>query len=193
MKGDPLNLSVEGPVFSDPDSRLDWTFDQPESKRGKKVRLAEIGHGQVPFIGAVGAAGAVSFARITQRATLSFAQLRRISLGPEHDPEADASVRALLVSLGLHAHQLAFGRGFSLRSGADLRPTEVTATWLGTTEDRTLELGDVTTTAELLAGAYEYAKSRGVALDGWGGEEVVLTPRKNLRDAINKTWPGFED
>ncbi len=135
----------------------------------------------------------MSFARITQRATLSFAQLRRISLGPGYHPGADASVRAVLAALGLHAHQLAFGRGFSLRSGADLRPAAVTATWLGATGDRTFALGDAAGSGALLASACEHAKTLGVPLEGWRREAVILAPKDNLRDAIRKTWPEFAD
>ena len=60
---------------------------------------------------------AVSFREVVQQATVSFAALRRIR------PAAGAAeARALLVSLGLVAHVAAFGRSFSLRSGAELRP-----------------------------------------------------------------------
>ena len=193
LKGDPLNLSVEDRVNSNPEDRFEWTIGKEAVQGGKKDKLSEIGHGQVPFMGADAAAGPVSFARITQRATLSFAQLRRISLGAEYDPGADASVRALLVALGLHAHQLAFGRGFALRSGADLRLTAVAATWLGATGDLQFAFGDAAGTRALLASACDHAKTLGVPLEGWGREEVILTPRDNLRDAIRKTWPGIAD
>lgn len=193
LKGDPLNLSVEDRVNSNPDDRLEWTFGKEAVQGNRKDRLSEVGHGQVLFMGADAAPGAVSFARITQRATLSFAQLRRISLGPGYDRDADASVRALLAALGVHAHQLAFGRGFSLRSGADLRLAAVTATWLGATGDSEFALGDAARTGALLASACDHARALGVPLDGWGTEEVILAPRDNLRDAIRKTWPGSAD
>ena len=86
LKGDPLNLSVEDRVNSNPDDRLEWTIGKEAVQGAKKDKLSEIGHGQVPFMGADAAAGPVSFTGITQRATLSFAQLRRISLGPEYRP-----------------------------------------------------------------------------------------------------------
>ena len=73
-------------------------------------------------MGADASAAAVSFASVTQRATVSFAQLRRVGLGAGHGPDADAAARALLVALGLHAHVLAFGRGFALRSGGRASP-----------------------------------------------------------------------
>ena len=132
LKGDSLNLNTNEPITSNPDDRVEWEIGKGEKfEGGKKDKLSEIGHGQVPFMGNDAAAAPVSFARVTQRATVSFAQLRRISLGPDHADEADAATRALLVALGLHAHLLAFGRGFALRSGAELRPKKTTVTWLG--------------------------------------------------------------
>ena len=122
LKGDPLNLTAGEAVTSNPNDRTKWSVGKGERvEGGKNDKLSEIGHGQVPFMGADATAAPMSFARVTQRATVSFAQLRRISLGGDVSDEADTAARALLVALGLHAHQLAFGRGFSLRSGADLR------------------------------------------------------------------------
>lgn len=135
----------------------------------------------------------MSFARVTQRATLSFAQLRRISLGPKASGDADTAARALLVALGLHGHVLAFGRGFALRSGAELRPRETTATWLGSTGDETLALGDAQTTADLLRSAKDHAASVQVPLDGWGKPPTKLTPKDNLLKAIRATWPDLSD
>jgi hypothetical protein len=130
---------------------------------------------------------------VSQRATLSFAQLRRISLGPDHSREADAAGRALLIALGLHAHMLAFGRGFALRSGAELRPAAATVTWLGSTGDDACDVGDAKMTGALLQCAVGRAQSAGVPLDGWGKPPLLLTPKDNLRTAILKTWPELED
>ena len=137
-------------------------------------------------------AGAVSFARITQRATISFAQLRRVSLGSGGSPEADAATRALLVALGLYAHALAFGGGFALRSGAELRTRSSAATWLGGDGDDVCDLGDTQALGALLAEARERAAAVGVPLDGWGATPVTLTPRENLRKAIRETWPDLD-
>ena len=190
LKGDSLNLNTDESITSNPDDRVEWEIGKGEKvEGGKKDKLSEIGHGQVPFMGTDAPAAAVSFARVTQRATVSFAQLRRISLGPDHSGEADAAVRALLVALGLHAHLLAFGRGFALRSGAELRPRESTATWLGRTGDEACAIGDAEGTAKLLKGAIEHAESVGVPLDGWGQQPTMLTPKDNLRTAIRATWP----
>ena len=194
LKGDALNLNTDETVTSNPDDRMDWDIGTGvKVEGGKKDRLSEMGHGQVPFMGEDATAATVSFARVTQRATLSFAQLRRISLGSSHSAEADAAARALLVALGLHAHQLAFGRGFALRSGAELRPGVVQPTWLGSDGDEPCALGDLETSLALLRTAVLHASSVGVPLDGWDKEPVMLTPKENLRKAIRATWPEFDD
>ena len=193
LKGDALNLNTDEVVTSNPDDRTTWDVGKGEKVAGgKSDKLSEIGHGQVPFMGSDAPAAAVSFARVTQRATVSFAQLRRVTLGGGQ-PQADAATRALLVALGLHAHQLAFGRGFALRSGAELRPHTTTATWLGTESDETFELGDVEATRSLLQSARKHAGSVAVPLDGWGQPPKVLTPRENLKAAIRSTWPELAD
>ena len=193
LKGDALNLNTDEVVTSNPDDRTTWDVGKAEKVTGgKSDKLSEIGHGQVPFMGSEAPAAAVSFARVTQRATVSFAQLRRVALGGDQ-PEADAAARALLVALGLHAHQLAFGCGFALRSGAELRPRATTATWLGSESDETFELGDTEATCSLLQSAREHARSVGVPLDGWGQPPTELTPRENLEAAIRSTWPELDD
>ena len=194
LKGDSLNLNTDESITSNPDDRVEWEIGKGETVAGsKKDKLSEIGHGQVPFMGTDATAAAVSFARVTQRATVSFAQLRRISLGPDHFGDADAAARVLLVALGLHAHLLAFGRGFALRSGAELRPRESAAMWLGSTGDEACVIGDAEGTAKLLAGAIEHATSVGVPLDGWSQTPVMLTPKDNLRRAIRASWPDLSD
>ena len=196
LKGDPLNLNTDEALASNPDDRLHWeigTAKLREIEGGKKDKLSEIGHGQVPFMGDEAAAAAVSFAKVTQRATLSLAQLRRVAVGSDRSVETDAAARALLVALGLHAHMLAFGRGFALRSGAELRPKKTNATWLGENGDVELELGGTVRTGELLQSAFENAKSTGVPLDGWDTPPLSLTPKRNLRKAILATWPELKD
>ena len=193
LKGDPLNLNTDEAINSNPNDRMEWKIGGEKVEGGKQDKLSEIGHGQVPFMGNDAAAAAVSFARVTQRATVSFAQFRRVSLGPSYSPEADAAARALLVALGLHAHLLAFGRGFALRSGAELRPRVSSATWLDSAGDEICVIGDAGTTATLLAEAVTQARSLGVPLDGWGQPPTVLTPKDNLRNAIRATWPEPAD
>ena len=193
LKGDALNLSTDERVTSNPDDRSDWDVGKGgRIEGGKSDKLSEMGHGQVPFMGADAPAASVSFARVTQRATVSFAQLRRVGLGTAA-PEADAAVRALLVALGLHAHQLAFGRGFALRSGAELRPRATTVTWLGEDGDESCDLNGAAGTRELLGAARQRAKSVGVPLDGWVDAARTLTPKANLRKAILATWPALDD
>ena len=194
LKGDPLNLNTDEVVTSNPDDRTLWDIGGAEQvEGGKRDRLSELGHGQVPFMGNDAAASAVSFQRVTQRATVSFAQLRRVSLGRDAPREADAAGRALLVALGLHAHQLAFGHAFALRSGADLRPAATTVTWLGSTEDETCDIGGAEATRNLLAAARTHAESAGVPLDGWGQPPMVLRPGDALARAIRSTWPALND
>ena len=190
LKGDALNLSVDADISFDENDQLQW-----QSGGGQK-KLSKVGHGQVPFMSETGenaaAPATVSFTRVTQRATVSLAQLRRVSLGPGYSDAADASVRALLVALGLHAHFLAFGRGFALRSGAELRPKTTTVEWLGAESDEVLDLGGARSTEALLSEALEHARSAGVPLDGWSASPVTLTPKENLRKAIRSTWPDLD-
>ena len=193
LKGDALNLNTDEVVTSNPDDRTKWAIGKGEKVAGgKKDKLSEMGHGQVPFMGSDATAAAVSFARVTQRATVSFAQLRRVSLGGDQ-PSSDVAARTLLVALGLHAHQLAFGRGFALRSGAELRPGSRTVTWLGSDRDEARDLGDTKATLALLKSAEAHARSSGVPLDGWGQPPKVLAPRANLEAAIRSTWPELAD
>lgn len=192
LKGDALNLSTDEPITSNPNDRTDWQVGKGgKIEGGKNDRLSEIGHGQVPFMGADAPAAAVSFSRVTQRATVSFAQLRRVTLGTD-DSDADAASRALLVALGLHAHQLAFGRGFALRSGAELRPKSSTVTWLGEDGDEPCVIDGAASTGRLLGTARDHAESVGVPLDGWVREATTLTPKEQLRKAIVATWPVLD-
>ena len=193
LKGDPLNLNTDEAVTTNPDDLVRWDIGKKEKvEGGRKGKLSEIGHGLVPFMGDNATAAAVSFARVTQRATVSFAHLRRIALGPNHSTDADVAARALLVVLGLHAHVLAFGRGFALRSGAELRPKTVEATWLGSS-DGPCTIGDANATLALLRSAVTHATSAGVPLDGWDQPALMLTPKDNLRRAIRATWPELVD
>ena len=193
MKGDPLNLNIEESVTFDPVDSIEWQVGKNKKVQGEKHgKLSEIGHGQV-LVKRDAIPAAVSFARITQRATVSFAQLRRIGLGARHSGDADAAARALLVALGLHAHALAFGRGFALRSGAELRPRTTTATWLGSDGDQKCQVGDAAATGALLKEALDCAKSARVPLDGWEQASTTLTPKDNLRAVVRATWPEFAD
>lgn len=190
LKGDPLNLSTDETVTSNPDDRAEWAFGKARVEGGKTDRLSEMGHGQVPFMREGDAApSGVSFVRVTQTATASFAQLRRVSLGLGSSNTADATARALLVALGLFAHSHAFGRGFELRSVADLRPVTVEASWLGATDDASVVLPNGEAATTLLAGLVERGRSAGLPLDGWGADPVELTPKDNLAAAIRATWP----
>lgn len=194
LKGDALNLSIDDPITSNPDDRTKWEVGKvTDIQGGKTDKLSEIGHGQVPFTGNDASLAAISFTRITQRATVSFAQLRRIRIDEQFGSTKNAACRALLVAIGLHAHQLAFGHGFSLRSGADLRPQATDVTWLGSDSDFKVSLGSVNDTLDLLESAKRTASSVGIILEGWDKQPTVLKPKQNLRDAIRSTWPDIID
>ena len=195
VKGDPLNLSIEEPVLQNEQDQENWHLGTKAEKGDttKKTKLSEVGHGQVPFPKAgEETPAAVSFRRVTQRATVSFAQLRRVGLGSGFDDEADTAARALLVAMGVHGHTLAFTRGFALRSGADLRVSSRTAMWLGQT-DEPLGPADADATADLLAQAKQHARSAGVPLDGWDAEPLELSPKDNLAKAIKSSWPLIQE
>lgn len=190
LKGDDLNLSKDVPITSNPDDRTQWEVGKAKNITGGKAdKLSEIGHGQVPLTGNDASLAAISFTHISQQATVSFAQLRRVRIDNRFPSEKNAACRALLVALGLHAHQLAFSHGFSLRSGADLRPQVTRVTYLGSDTDSQVSLGSVNATHELLEEAKVHAVSIGVPLDGWNEQPKVLKPKKNLWDAIRLTWP----
>ena len=190
LKGDDLNLNVDDPITFDPNDQTDWKV---EKNAKSKKKLSEIGHGQVPFRGSEASLAAISFTRISQIATVSLAQLRRVRIDSQFGSKRNAACRALLVTLGLHAHQLAFGRGFSLRSGADLRPHATRCTWLGNDTDTQVDLGSVEDTLDLLQSARRYAESAGIVLDGWCKQPTILHPKDNLKNAIRATWPQVAD
>ncbi len=201
LKGDPLNLSVEDMVQFDPNNQKRWNLAKDgKIPGGTKKKLSEIGHGQVPFMKQGDAsASSVSFARISQRATVSFAQLRRVSLAPGKESRGEdiasqnAAARALLIALGLFAHVIAFGKGFALRSGAEMRPSKTEAMWLSSSGDVALEIGSEAESRQLLLLAQDKAASEGVPLDGWRDSSLILSPKQNLANAIQKTWPELSD
>ncbi len=193
VKGDPLNLSVEAAAnYDKKKDQVHWELS-PTRKAAKGSKLSDIGHGQVPFTDSDASPAGISFARITQRATVSFAQLRRVSLGSRSSTDTDTAARALLVALGLFAHLHAFGRGFALRSGAELRPKNVSATWLDAGGDQACDLGDAARVSSLLDDCRKHAALAGVPLDGWGQDAVMLTPKANLDKVIRASWPDLND
>lgn len=193
LKGDPLNLSTDEFMTYNQADQQEWELGKGPTKGDDKKsdRLSEIGHGQVPFMRETeGAPAGVSFSRITQTATVSFAQLRRVSLGDLGSPAADALARALLVGIGLFGHVFAFGGSFELRSVADLRTASRVVTFLGAgpSGDEVIDLPDREGAMMLLNGLRERAGSAGVPLDGWGSEPLVLGVKDNLAAAIRATW-----
>ncbi|MDE0318832.1 MAG: type I-U CRISPR-associated RAMP protein Csb1/Cas7u [Acidimicrobiaceae bacterium] len=192
LKGDPLNLSIDETALFDAKDQAGWRLGEKPEKGEDKKKLSELGHGQVPFMSDGDAAPAgVSFRRLTQKVSLSFAQLRRVYMGIGSH-QADAAARALIVSIGIHAHVMAFGRGFALRSGAELRPMDVSATWLSSTGDSSVGLGSSESTEELVMLAKDAARAASVPLDGWDQEPLRLQAKDALRKAIQATWPNLD-
>jgi CRISPR-associated protein Csb1 len=194
MKGDPLNLSGDDKIVFDENNQATWELREGEKKaaaaKGHKAdSLARIGHGQVPFSESELALGAVSFERVTQHASASFAALRRVWVG---SPEENAAARAMLVALGLVAHAAAFGRSFSLRSGCELRPraTATSWTWLGAVDDVEVAVLGVEEASQLFADIVGLGQAAGLPVGTeWVTEPVVLRPNAELAKVIAATYP----
>jgi CRISPR-associated protein Csb1 len=190
LKGDPLNLSVDEPVvYSEDDLLSGWEVDEQRTKTGgrrQRESLSEIGHGQVPVSAQEAALAPVSFRSIEQRATVSFASLRRIHC---QDSESSAAGRALLVALGLVAHVAAFGRAFSLRSGCDLCPVRSEWSWLSKAGKEELAPPSLDEAIALFRESRSRAQARGVTVGGgWDQDPLVLAPSEALTQAITRTW-----
>ncbi|MHB1500759.1 MAG: type I-G CRISPR-associated RAMP protein Csb1/Cas7g [Candidatus Dormibacteria bacterium] len=190
LKGDPLNLSVTEPAEFDPDDLLTgWGLVEGGKKAGAgkaKDRLSELGHGQVLAPTDRLSPAGVSFERIEQHASLSFAGLRRISA---MNPAANRAGRALLAAIGITAHTTAFGRAFSLRSGCDLVPASTQWTWLGSQEGE-ITPPTVDGAVNLLRDCARAAEDAGLPVGSrWADAPLRLTPADNLADAIRRTWP----
>lgn len=184
LKGDPLNLSVPEGVIFDEMAQHEWAVASHTAK-GKKGKLSDVGHGQVPVSGEDAPLGGVSFRDVVQQATVSFASLRRVQAA-----QGSAESRALLASLGLVAHVSAFGRPFSLRSGADLRPRSTTWTWLGAAADEVIDAPDLEAAIGLFAACVERAEAAGLPVgSAWALEPLVVEPAPNLLEAIRSSWP----
>ncbi|MDA8312481.1 MAG: type I-U CRISPR-associated RAMP protein Csb1/Cas7u [Actinomycetota bacterium] len=180
LKGDPLNLSIAEAVSFNENVLDEWGL----TDKGK--RLADIGHGQVPVGGEGAALAGVSFRDIVQQATVSFASLRTVRTS-KGAPQA----RAVLAALGLVAHVAAFGKAFNLRSGADLRPRQVTWRWLGAHEDDELEVPELDAMAAVFSECVEKAEAAGAPVGArWRENRLTVSPSPSLLDVIRKSWPA---
>lgn len=191
LKGDPLNLTVDdGIAFSDDDHR-DWDLVAGKAKAGSKSKdsLAEVGHGQVPVSGSDAPLGAVSFRSIAQTASVSLASLRNIGTG---DDAVDAPLRALLVAIGVLGHVAAFGRGFNLRSTADLVPATQTWTWMGEDANEELDTPTIGEAKVLFADCVAAAGDAGLPVGDWATSEIRLTPNAALLKVLAQTFPEYE-
>jgi CRISPR-associated protein Csb1 len=192
VKGDPLNLSGDDRIVFDEDDHSQWELREGEKKsapaKGQKAEsLSRIGHGQVPFKASELTLGPLSFERVVQQSSVSFAALRRVWVG---SPEQNAAARALLVALGLVAHAAAFGRPFSLRSGCELRARSSTWTWLGGSADVDIDVLDVSGASALFHAVVDVAEAAGLPVGSqWRTEPLVLRPNVQLAKAIAATYP----
>ena len=192
LKGDPLNLSITEAVAWDEDDVLSagWEVGTESKKTGTRKNrdsLAELGHGQVPVSEADASPTGVSFRGIEQQATVSFAGLRRVRTS---QPSADAAARAILASLGLVGHVAAFGRGFSLRSGCDLRPHTVTWLWRGAVADEEIEPIDLGGAIDLFQSCVSAGEAAGLPVGAnWPSDPIALTPNAALQRAITLSYP----
>lgn len=192
LKGDPLNLATDEMVKFDPDDVSDWELTEAkrESGKGKKTdSLSNIGHGQVPFKRGEEALAGISFERLQQRSSLSFAGLRQVRVG---SPEQNAAARAVVAALGLVAHVAAFGSAFQLRSGCDLRRLESTWTWMGSDGDDTVEPLTLGSAKQRLAGCVQRGEEVELPVGKSWPKPISLAPSKQLADVIRKTWPSAE-
>jgi CRISPR-associated protein Csb1 len=191
VKGDPLNLSIDQAVSFDSDDLREWELVEGKTKAGSKSKdsLAEVGHGQVPVTGPDAPLGAVSFRRIEQLATVSFAQLRNVHAST---PEASSAMRALLVAMGVLAHAAAFGSGFTLRSGADLVRTGSIWTWKGEVSDDDIDVPTVTEAKSLFSDAVAQAEAAGLPVGDWGGDPIELKPNAALSKVLAQTFPDLD-
>ncbi len=191
LKGDPMNLNADDAIRYDPNDTRAWELIEGAAKKGSKSKdsLAEVGHGQVPVSGADAPLGSVSFRSIEQIAYLSFAGLRNLgSIGSA----TNAPLRALVASIGILAHVGAFGRGFTLRSGADLVPEGVHWTWLGESSDETIDPPTIDQAKSLFAGCQVAAAAAGLPVGDWAGDPIVLTPNAQLLRVLAQTFPEYE-
>ena len=192
LKGDPLNLSVESALGYDPNDLGSW--EVLDTKRGgtKKAKesLAEICHGQVPVSENEAAPAGVSFRRIEQRGTISFARLRNVVAG---NPEQSAAARTMLACLGLVGIEAAFGAGFTLRSGADLVPVSRRWSLRGSAGADEVDTPNLDEAIALWEAAVAHAEGTGLPVGSkWTTAPLLLDPNPQLAKVIRESYPVEE-
>ena len=193
VKGVGLNLATDEKVEFNPDNASGWGLT--EAKKVAKTgasggktsdSLSNIGHGQVPFKRGEEALAGISFKRVEQRSSLSFAGLRQVRVG---SPEQDAAARAIAAALGLVAHVAAFGTAFHLRSGCDLRPLTCTWTWMGSGGDEAMEPLSVEAAKDLFVECVERGEAVDLPVGKRWPEPLSVAPSEQLAAVIRRTWP----
>lgn len=171
------------------DPRTGGWVDDP---KGKAVRLTELGHGSIPPSTTVKrgtrtvlAPGGVTVKSISRAASLGFAGLARITLGPDASTKADRAARAVLAALALLGDRLAFGAPAAfLRSGCELGLISEEVSFVGRGSSDLLDL-DRASARALVAHAVERARSEGAA---WASESVILHPNPSLQKLIDESF-----
>jgi hypothetical protein len=93
----------------------------------------------------------------------------------------------------LVAHVDAFSRGFSLRSGCDLRPMTVVWTWLGGQSDEDIQPLSTADAAEVFRECVTIAHRAGLPVGPeWADEPLILWPNDALLRVIRSTYPVVE-
>lgn len=162
----------------------DW---QPgDGKKG--TRLSELGHGSIPPSPSKRDGtllpGGVHVRRISRTASLGFAGLARVRLGPL-DAAGHRAARAALGALALLADRLAFGRpGVFLRSGADLVLVEESMAWVGRGPEEPLALS-IDDARALFEMAVERAAQAGAP---WKAGAVEVRPQPKLQAMLVEAY-----
>lgn len=159
----------------------------------KGTRLSELGHGSIPPSEGTSRGrgpGGVIVRSISRTASLGFAGLARITLGPAATPEADRGARAVLAALALLGDRLAFGApAVFLRSGCELVLTSEELVFVGRGSGDLLEL-DRSDARALVAHAVERAGAGGAT---WAPEPFALRPNAELQKVIDESFFSAPD
>jgi len=164
----------------------DGTWTAGDGAKG--TRLSELGHGSIPPSEGTSrrrGPGGVTVKSITRMASLGFAGLARVTLGPDIGPEVNRTARAVLAALALLGDRLAFGApAVFLRSGCELVLTSEELTFVGRRNSDRIEL-DRGTARELVA--YAIKRAGAVGAD-WAAEPVILQPNPQLQKVIDESF-----
>lgn len=183
---DPLINIKDQKVVLDKTDRSGWAL----SDKGDELSKTNLA-----MIPPIREARGVSVTRITRQAVISFPVLARLSFpdGPSGtaDSVQDRAGRAVLAALALLGDRLAFDRpAIHLRSGCTLEIGPDTLAWAGRGGRRDEFELDRAMASELLSIAVDHAAEVGLT---WRSGALAMTPRANLRAAIQKSLQTPEE